>query len=59
MKYIFEVSESHVVKQLAFDCNQIPHTAYEAIFETPLLNAARRQLHCSYVTGGLEVLNFC
>jgi hypothetical protein len=34
MKYIFEVSEPHVVEQLAFNCNQILHTAYEAIFET-------------------------
>jgi hypothetical protein len=34
MKYIFEVSEPHVVEQLAFNCNQILYTAYEAIFET-------------------------
>jgi hypothetical protein len=58
MKYIFEVSEPHVVEQLAFNCNQILYTAYEAIFETSLLDAARRQLHCSYATGGLDVLNF-
>jgi hypothetical protein len=58
MKYIFEVSEPHVVEQLAVNCNQILYTAYEAIFETSLLDAARRQLHCSYATGGLGVLNF-
>jgi hypothetical protein len=34
MKYIFEVSEPHVVEQLAANCNQILYTAYEAIFET-------------------------
>jgi hypothetical protein len=58
MKYIFEVSEPHVVEQLAANCNQILYTAYEAIFETSLLDAARRQLHCSSATGGLGVRNF-
>jgi hypothetical protein len=47
-----------VVEQLAVNCNQILYTAYEAIFETSLLDAARRQLHCSYATGGLDVMNF-
>jgi hypothetical protein len=43
----FEVSEPHVVEQLAVN-KKILYTAYEAIFETSLLDAARRQLHSSY-----------